>query len=103
MDWAERINQAMVYIEENLYDIDYDAISRIVLCPMKMFQRFFTLATGITLTEYIRNRRLSEAARAIQDTDAKIIDIALQCGYETPDAFGVAFKRLYGVAQTEQQ
>jgi AraC family transcriptional regulator len=54
--------------------------------------------TGIPLSEYIRRRRLTSAAYEIQNTDQRILDLALQYGYESADAFCVAFKRMHGIA-----
>jgi AraC-like DNA-binding protein len=102
MDWINRLNQAIGYIERNLDgDIDYNEVSRITVCPIGLFQRFFVLAAGYTLTEYIRRRRLTRALEDLCVTEQKVIDIALQYGYETSDAFGVAFKRLYSMTPTK--
>jgi len=99
MDWVENLNRAVGYIEKNLTgDIDYNEISRITVCPISLFQRFFALATGISVSEYIRRRRLTCAYVDLQKPRAKIIDVAFKYQYESPDAFSVAFKRLYGIA-----
>lgn len=98
MDWINRMNDALSYIEEHLDGtIQYDEIAKITLCSIGAFQRFFMLASGIALSEYIRRRRLSLAAKDVLNTEDKIIDIAFRYGYETPDAFTVAFKRLFDV------
>ncbi|NLO48860.1 MAG: helix-turn-helix transcriptional regulator [Clostridiales bacterium] len=62
------------------------------------------LAVGITLTEYIRRRKLSCAALDLKNTNLNVIDIAMKYGYNSQDAFSVAFKRLYGIlpAQARQ-
>ena len=74
MDWVENLNQAIGYIEKNLTgDIDYNEIAKITVCPVSLFQRFFVLATGISVSEYIRRRRLSRAADDLLKTDAKIM------------------------------
>ena len=102
MEWIERLNHAVAYIDENLCGpIDYAEISRITVSPMALFQRFFVLATGITLAEYIRRRKLAGALRDLQETEAKVIDIAMKYGYESSDAFCVAFKRLYGTTPSK--
>ena len=99
VNWVERLNYALAYIDNNLCDeIDFNEISRITVCPVETLQRFFVLNTGITLTEYIRRRKLHEAFIELKNTDNKIIDIAVKYGYDSPDAFSVAFKRIYGVA-----
>ena len=96
MESIDRLNQAIRYIEENLHDsIDYSEISKITLSPISAFQRFFCLTTGMALSEYIRRRKLSLAASDVLNTNEKIIDIAVKYGYESADAFSVAFKREY--------
>ena len=102
MDWIERLNQAIGYIEKNLDgDISYEEISRITTSPIGLFQRFFVLTAGITLAEYIRRRKLSRALSDLQKDNAKVIDVAVKYGWESSDAFYVAFKRLYGMAPSQ--
>ncbi|MDU4694352.1 MAG: GyrI-like domain-containing protein [Paenibacillus sp.] len=99
MDWILRVNQVMDYVEEHLCDlIDEQEISRIAACSFPLFQGAFTQMTELPLSEYIRRRKLSCAAYDIQNTDEKIIDIAMRYGYASADAFTVAFKRLHGVS-----
>ena len=98
MDWLNRMNNAMDYIESNLADnISYDKIAQLACCSTYHFQRMFPFITGVTLSEYIRRRRLTLAAFELQTTDTKVIDIAIKYGYESPDAFTRAFKNLHGV------
>lgn len=102
MDWIERLNQAVWYIEQNLDgNIDYNEISRITVSPIALFQRFFVLSTGITLAEYIRRRKLTRALIDLQNTDLKVLDIAVKYGYESSDTFCIAFKRLYGITPSQ--
>lgn len=99
MAWIDQMNTVIDYVENHLKDeLDTEAISKIMACPFMVFQRSFVQIAGLTLFEYIRRRRLSCAAYDIQNTEMKIIDIAAQYGYESPDAFSVAFKRLHGIA-----
>lgn len=98
MEWILRVNQVMDYAEEHLCDlIDEQEISRIAACSFALFQGAFTQMTELPFSEYIRRRKLSCAAYDIQNTDEKIIDIAMRYGYLSADAFTVAFKRLHGV------
>lgn len=55
---------------------------------------------GFTVGEYIKLRRLTLAGSELVSTHAKIIDIALKYGYESPDSFTKAFTRFHGVAPT---
>ena len=99
MESIDRLNRAIHYIEENLQGyVNYNEISKITLSPISAFQRFFCLTTGMALSEYIRRRKLSCAAGDVLNTDEKIIDIAVKYGYESADAFSVAFKRAYSVS-----
>ena len=101
MEWVERMNQIVDYIEDHLCEeLDYEAVGRIAACPMGLVQRFFVLMTDIPLSEYVRRRRLTCAAYELGSTDQKIIDIAIKYGYDSADAFCVAFKRLHGVTPT---
>lgn len=98
MDWLQRMNSAMEYIETNLTDkISYDDIAQIACCSTYHFQRMFPFITGISLSEYIRRRRLTLAAFELQTTKAKVIDIAMKYGYDSPEAFARAFKNLHGI------
>lgn len=56
---------------------------------------------GYSISEYIRNRKLSLAGHEILHTNNKIIDIALKYGYDSPDSFTKAFTRFHGSTPTE--
>jgi AraC family transcriptional regulator len=102
MEWIERMNAVIDYMENHLEeDISKNEVSRIAACPYNVFQRSFVQVSGITLTEYLRRRRLTAAAADLQKDREKVIDIALRYGYESPDAFRVAFKRLHGIGPNE--
>lgn len=99
MEWVERLNQSMGYIEEHLTDeIDYEQLGRIACCSAYHFQRMFTYMAGVTLAEYIRRRKMSLAAVDLQGGDAKIIDVAEKYGYNSPTAFNRAFQSVHGIA-----
>jgi len=98
MDWLNRMNAAMDYIELNLAgDISYDKAAQIACCSTYHFQRMFSFITEVPLSEYIRRRRLTMAAFELQTSDVKIIDVSYEFGYESPEAFSRAFKKLHGV------
>jgi AraC-like DNA-binding protein/adenylate kinase family enzyme len=101
-NWVEKLNNALKYIDDNLYlEIDYNELSRIAMCPVDVLQRFFVLNAGITLTEYIRRRKLYEALIEIKTTNVKIIDAAIKYGYNSSDTFSAAFRQIYGVAPSQ--
>jgi len=98
MEWIDQLNRAIGFLEQHLRDkIDYVEAARACCCSLAKFQQIFLLATGVTLSEYVRNRRLSLAAREILDTDIKIADLALSFGYNSPEAFTRAYQAFHGV------
>lgn len=98
MDWLNRMNNVMDYIETNLAnEISYDKIAKIACCSSYHFQRMFSFIIGVPLSEYIRRRRLTTAAFELQSSDIRVIDVAHKYRYESPEAFSRAFKNLHGV------
>lgn len=99
MEWVERLNESIRYIEEHLTgEIDHEELGRIACCSAYHFQRMFTYMAGVSLAEYIRRRRMSLAAADLQGGDAKILDIAQKYGYSSPTAFNRAFQGIHGIA-----
>ena len=99
MEWIAAMQLAISYIEKHLLeDINYEAVARQVHTSSYEFHRAFSFLTGMTANTYIRNRRLSLAGKEIVETDAKITDIAMKYGYDTPESFTKAFTRFHGIA-----
>lgn len=98
MDWISGIQKAIDYIEENLTEeLDYGEIAKRSFSSEFHFQRVFSLLSGYTLGEYIRNRRLTLAGAALSKGELKVIDAALKYGYENPDSFARAFLKFHGI------
>lgn len=99
MEWIERLNKAIIYIEEHLMkEIDYEELGKIACCSAYHFQRMFAYMANVPLSEYIRRRKMSLAAVDLQGGDEKIIDIAQKYGYNSPTAFNRAFQTVHGIA-----
>jgi len=99
MDWIERMNAAVAYIEDHLTeDLDIAAAARVAQCSPYHFQRIFPLMTSITPAEYVRRRRMSLAAVELRDPDARVLDVAIKYGYNSPTAFNRAFQGVHGIA-----
>lgn len=102
MDWIDRMNQAVAYIEEHLEeDVDSEALGRIACCSAFHFQRMFAYIADVTLSEYIRRRRMSRAAFDLQTGDDKVIDVGLKYGYTSPTAFTRAFQSVHGISPSQ--
>lgn len=101
MDWVERMNKAISYIEDHITgNMDYEAASKIACCSVYHFQRMFSFIADVSLSEYVRRRRLTLAAFELQNSPIKVIDLALKYGYESPEAFTRAFQNLHGTTPT---
>ncbi|MNJ33058.1 Transposon Tn10 TetD protein [compost metagenome] len=98
MEMLNLLRQAIDYMEDNLKNnIKIDDVAKAAALSKYHFQRMFHVLTGFTITEYVRNRRLTLAAEELTRPDSKVIDIALKYGYESPESFTKAFQRLHGV------
>lgn len=98
----EYLNQMIKYIEDNLTeDIEYKKLAKIVGVSEYNLQRIFTFLTNISLSEYIRKRRLSKAFEELKTTDIKIIDLAIKYKYESDISFTRAFKRMFDITPSE--
>jgi AraC-type DNA-binding domain-containing proteins len=98
MEWVESISEALEYIEKNLdEELTPEIIAKQVRISPFYFQKGFSMLCGFTVGEYIRRRRLAQAAGELAATEEKVIDIALKYGYDSPDSFTKAFTRFHGV------
>ncbi|MCL2406563.1 MAG: AraC family transcriptional regulator [Defluviitaleaceae bacterium] len=99
MDWLKGMNGIAEYIETNLTQtMQYATLSKIVGCSVYEFSRIFSFMAGMYISEYIRRRRLSQAVFDIQNSNDKIIGIALKYCYESSTAFSRAFRELHGTS-----
>ena len=97
MDWLKGMNNVIMHIEENLtLPISYSELARTVGCSVYEFSRIFSFMAGMSISEYIRRRRLSAAVFDIQNSSDNIIGIAQKYCYESPTSFAKAFKGLHG-------
>ena len=101
MDWISRLQKVIEYIELHLTDDDQSVLKLSMLAKQVYsseyeFQKIFSIVTGITAGEYIRNRKLALAGEEILLTKKTILDIALKYGYESAESFTKAFSRFHG-------
>ena len=96
MTIEQRIYKAVLWAEENLAeDFSSGDLSGIACLSEYHFRRMFTVMTGISPGMYIKRRRLSRAANMLGHGDSRIIDIALQSGFDSQEAFTRAFKEMF--------
>ena len=101
MNYYERIQKAIDYIETNLENaIDLEKVATEAYMSNAHFYRLFFALTGLAVKEYIRRRRISIAALTVVNSNENILDIALRSGFESNEAFSRAFKRITGYPPT---
>lgn len=99
MDTISCIQRAIDFIEDNICDdLSTEVISSQVYMSNFHFQRLFSVVCGVSIGEYIRNRRLSLAGKEIECSNIKVIDAAFKYGYESPESFSRAFTRFHGIS-----
>lgn len=90
------------YIENNIdREIDFNQLAKITNMNLFILERIFMFLTNMTITEYIKKRRLSKAFEEIRNTNYKIIDIAIKYQYNSASSFNRAFKQLFHITPTE--
>lgn len=102
MDWISALNRTLSYIEEHIRDekLDVHNLARVAYTSPGYLQKGFSVLTGMSIGEYVRNRRLYLAALDI-NSGTKVIDAALNYGYESPDSFTKAFSKFHGCTPKE--
>lgn len=96
MEWINKLNQSISYIEDNLDgDVNYEEAAKIACCSTFYYQRMFSYMAGVTLSEYIRRRRMTKAAFELQNSDIKILDLSAKYSYNSPTSFNRAFQSIH--------
>jgi len=104
MNWIQCLSKSIQYIEDHLTDrISIDEISNQAYTSSSHFQLLFHLVFGMTVGEYIRNRRLTLAAFDLLAPGSKIIDVAMRYQYDTQESFSKAFTRFHGFPPSRVQ
>lgn len=93
---TKTVARAILYTETHLNEkLDLETVAKAVHYSKYHLHHMFTSAAGMTLHDYIRRRRLTEAARQLISSDLPVMDIALAAGYESQQAFSDVFKAMY--------
>ena len=90
------VEKAISYIENHLNeDLSLDELAKNLHYSKFYLERIFAEATDCTVYQYIKERRLAEAARKLIETDKPIVEIALEARYNSQQAFTLAFRKQY--------
>ena len=97
-----RLNAVIDYIEDNLDShIEYNTLAKILCVNEYTLHRIFFFVANISLSEYIRKRRLSRAFEELKTTNIKIIDLALKYQYDSSTSFSRAFKNMFEITPSQ--
>lgn len=98
MNVYKDLNKITKYIDDHLEcDINYEDLAKLLGTNVYITQRLFTLIAGISLSEYIRKRRLSNAGADLYEKNSKIIDIAIKYHWNNATSFSRAFTKFHGI------
>lgn len=101
MDWIHAVQQTLNQVEEHLLEeTDVETLAGQVFTTGAYLQKIFRIVTGFSVSDYIRNRRLSLAGEQLAGGGVKVIDAAFRYGYDSPESFTKAFVRFHGVTPT---
>ena len=105
MEWDEKLQRIISCIESSLdygeRAIDEKEIEEIAGCSYAFFQKVFSYINGISLSEYIRLRKLTFAGYDLKGSCIRIAEVSNRYGYESPTSFTKAFRRFHGVSPRE--
>lgn len=102
MNMLKDMNEALKYVEEHLDgEIDFQELADIAGVSEFHFRKLFSYLSGMPLSAYIRNRRLSQAAFDLQQGGERVLDVAVKYGYDSADGFSRAFREWAGVQPSE--
>ncbi|MCI9286800.1 MAG: AraC family transcriptional regulator [Clostridia bacterium] len=102
MDNRVKFEELIKYIETHLTEkINYNELAKILAVSEQSMQRIFVFITNMSLSEYIRKRRLSKAYEELKSSDIKIMDLAIKYQYESETSFSRSFKNMFNMNPSE--
>ncbi len=102
LEWLTRMSEAIDAMERTMEEpLDIGKFAKAAYSSPFHFQRMFWMLTGMTVGEYVRKRKLTLAAQELASSSSKVLDIALKYGYDSPESFAKAFRKLHGIAPSD--
>ncbi|WP_437736114.1 AraC family transcriptional regulator [Sorangium sp. So ce1335] len=97
-----RIARAVEHLETHLDEpLDVASLARVACISEFHFHRVFRAIVGESAMSHVRRLRLERAARQLRTSDRKVIEIALEAGFEAHEAFTRAFSSQFGVSPSD--
>lgn len=104
MNSSKAFDDVILYLEKIIIDgceIDYNEISKITMSPAALFQRIFIFVSGISISDYVRKRRLTLAGHELKNNDISVLNAAIKYGFQSHSSFTRAFKEHHGITPSE--
>ncbi|MFA0260818.1 helix-turn-helix transcriptional regulator, partial [Vibrio cyclitrophicus] len=98
----DRISRVLAYIHTNLSSaLSLEDIAKQSCWSRWQLQRVFQAETGLTVANYVRELKLSQAAEELLDGKERVIDVALGLGFNSEISFSRSFKQMFGVSPSQ--
>jgi AraC-like DNA-binding protein/predicted transcriptional regulator YdeE len=98
----ENIKRALEYIDDHLNEqVSFESLAKHFHFSPYYFHRMFSVIVGKGITAYIRDRRLLRSCMQLINTEKSVLDIGLDCGYNSAQSFSRAFRAAYGVSPSD--
>lgn len=106
MEWYKNIQLIVDEVDKSIRNQDDEALSLANLAQKLGYSEYyvsrkFKEISGMQFRDYLRFRRLAFALKQVRDTKEGLLDIALQYGFSSHEAFTHAFKEAYGISPSE--
>jgi AraC family transcriptional regulator len=97
MNALNQTQQVIDMLERDIFNTDFEKVSRLTGIPQGVYQRIFSYICGISMAEYVRRRKLTVSAQMLLAGEINVTDAAFECGYENSTSFSRAFKEQFSV------
>lgn len=97
MNAFNQTQQVIDMLESDIFNTDYNKVSKLTGIPLGVYQRIFSYICGISITEYVRRRKLTISAEMLLEGGINVTEAAFECGYENSTSYSRAFKEQFSV------
>jgi AraC family transcriptional regulator len=88
MNILDQTQQVIDMLEGDIFNADYKKISKLTGIPLGLYQRIFSYICGISITEYVRRRKLTISAERLLAGDTNVTDAAMRTAHRFREHFG---------------
>ncbi|MDB5665029.1 GlxA family transcriptional regulator [Cypionkella sp.] len=95
----DKLLQAAAYLEAHIEeDFDLDACAAHLSLSRRQIERLFNRYLNITPVRYMNDLRLARGRSLLAETDMKVTEVAVACGYASTSHFSKSFRKKYGTS-----